>query len=764
MKRCFIDNSDGDSGKLWPLFKQQVSDFDDVQKTAHAAFLGDLDGNDDNAQVVAEAILRAAYTAECIYNHLPLTKMLLEKATEVFDFPEGFMQSITPTIKIEGNKTAKPKASSSGTTASASAPLPTEEKKDEHDDSVDTTLSGGRDLTFRPAAAGTTLPGPASYSNVAASGAPPTTGHVGQPGSAAQAGSAAAPDNSGTTPADPAVPLGGPTASSNTPAPSPNTKSVTELHAKRPNKVQANVTLLTNHFSVAIEANKVLYEYEIQGLEGHNLTKPKKKVLIERMIEYSPFLHHQRANFATDYDRKVIAWKDLSILDDHLAIAADNVVDSQRIPDYDRTQNNVPSTHYYLNLVHTRLIDLEGLKNFVDGKYEHYRETGAAQAMNILIGRGVSDSDTRVFRVGDKRFFTPADSHDFNQHGLIAIRGFYSSIRAGEGQILLNVNNVVSAFYKAQPVSDYIDMYNNFAENEFAQKHLIGLRVRIRYNRCKHNETDRSKDTEERRKKTITGFSEEVVLKTYFDRNGTSVSVWEHFRTTYPNAARGRTGDQLCVNTSSTTTGEDCWFLADQLDVLEGQLYRCTLEKLSPRSGEINMTTQMIDFACRKPRENRQAIIHHGLPALALHDPNNPPHVLARSGIRIGTQMMEVQSKIIAAPRIVYAGGGRVQPDGASWATHGKSFLNTAKTINGSVLFCRPRDVKLKYPEMIIANFKHAYHRNGIKVAKNIPERFVEIPRFDVLQLRDQLSQGTGVGLFVLVLPHQDATNRSRHA
>lgn len=74
------------------------------------------------------------------------------------------------------------------------------------------------------------------------------------------------------------------------------------------------------------------------------------------------------------------------------------------------------------------------------------------QALNIIMANHPNRQDG-VFQSGQNRFFRYPDADLYPsldlQGGLIAVRGYYSSVRCATSRILLNLNAQCSPFYKA---------------------------------------------------------------------------------------------------------------------------------------------------------------------------------------------------------------------------------------------------------------------------------------------------------------------------
>lgn len=264
---------------------------------------------------------------------------------------------------------------------------------------------------------------------------------------------------------------------------------------------------------------------------------------------------------------------------------------------------------------------LDDFVRYAEGKNADYQDSATKQALDLLVSREVANAASNspdIFKIGDSKFFLSSPQHDLGKWCMVALSGFSSNVKAGNGKLLLNVNSAFSAFYQPKLVSEYFShfdtighaVFRNDDKGEKARKHLIGKRVQIQYNRYKVGDADKSIDDESRRVKTITGFSETFADQTVFtDHNKMPTNVWKFFRENHPVEAGKSSAKQFCVNTGSTKKGEECWYLPDQLKLVPGQIYNKTLDRLDP-----DMISVMIDFAARKPEENRDAIVSTGLP------------------------------------------------------------------------------------------------------------------------------------------------------
>lgn len=124
-------------------------------------------------------------------------------------------------------------------------------------------------------------------------------------------------------------------------------------------------SLITNHFTVTLDSQKTLYQYQIEGLVSRNPANPlsslKKNTIINRMVALTPQLADKVGAFSFNNEGKMIAW---SLL--HPEVPGDTIVyNNITVPDYDRSSNGVPSGSFSLRVVFKRTLNFHGLDNFV---------------------------------------------------------------------------------------------------------------------------------------------------------------------------------------------------------------------------------------------------------------------------------------------------------------------------------------------------------------------------------------------------------------
>lgn len=102
----------------------------------------------------------------------------------------------------------------------------------------------------------------------------------------------------------------------------------------------------------------------------------------------------------------------------------------------------------------------------------------------------VNTKSEQLLQQGANKFFLPPTRKDIGE-GLVAIRGYYASVKAGTSNMLLNVNTTTSAFYNVpQLVSHYV-LRNNCRYGS-VQSDLKGLQVRATYGTSTPAERERA--------------------------------------------------------------------------------------------------------------------------------------------------------------------------------------------------------------------------------------------------------------------------------
>lgn len=436
--------------------------------------------------------------------------------------------------------------------------------------------------------------------------------------------------------------------------------AVYDFHTIRPHLAtnpDTKLLILTNHFKVTIPGGKALYEYHVQHIPA-KASRAKRRMLILDMIEIDADLFKVRDLIATDYREKIIS---LAPLFDKTAPQPGECVGQVDVNFFEPGSRAAPA-QVKLNVVYIAKHGLDGLRDYVEGKNESYTDTGAKEALNIVIAKSVTDpiSNVDTFQVGDNRFFYRPGWQDIqggrgiNDTGLISIRGYFSTIRPAMNSILLNVNIAHSLFYKAQGLYKYMDRK---ADIDALKSHLCGLRVALNFDRSQAEGEEEDSNSTARRNKILSNLGDTPEHQTFSTDTGANMVVWNHLKTKYGNV-KNDMGEQAVNDLDKLLPTANVgqrkrhkkFYLPRQLDVVADQLYRGQL------SGEL--TTAMINVAKKSPEANYHAIVEEGLRCLRLL-PNKPQSTMMQSlGMTIEPKLVQLPARLIPHPKVMYRDRG----------------------------------------------------------------------------------------------------------
>lgn len=449
-----------------------------------------------------------------------------------------------------------------------------------------------------------------------------------------------------------------------------DTSASHEHHTLRPALVSDpgnGVKIITNHFKVAIPAGQVLYEYHVEGIP-EKASRSKRKMIILDMIEISPVLHAARDQIATDYKHKIISSAPLFSPNEPPPGAH---VTQINVNYFEPGNRDKAPGQIELGIFFSAKYELDGLKGFVEGRDELYRDRGAKEALNVVIAKAVADpvNSGNTFQAGDNQFFYRPAWEDLNREsGLVSTRGFFSSIRPAMNSILLNVNVVNSAFYKAQGLHRYLEPLVSKHKTlervprddlEALKRHLRGLRVALNFDRTNVDGQGPELNNVARRTKTICDLGDVPEIQTFRQGNDAAVNVWKHLHNKYANAklikdnvisaAVGAVNDadkdMPTVNVGQLKKNQK-FYLPRQLDVLSDQLYRGQLSS--------DDTASMIKIAKQLPEFNYHAILSEGLKSLRLLPDQSKSPIMTNLGMRIEPQLLELTARVIESPNVLY--------------------------------------------------------------------------------------------------------------
>ncbi|KAI4672821.1 uncharacterized protein J4E78_001324 [Alternaria triticimaculans] len=536
-------------------------------------------------------------------------------------------------------------------------------------------------------------------------------------------------------------------------------------------------SVLTNHFEVDIDTNAKFYEYRITGIPDNEKRATRRRVM-KTVMENVPFLKNNQDSFATNYVDTIIAWKDIHSLVTTPKIAshdpnAPHTKDEWRILEV--VDRNVTLS---LNIRFMGLVDIAAFQSYIASSHPDppaYDPEPVKNALNIIFAK-CFDNVGETLQLNGHKFFVSHALNDLKankdiEYPLRALRGYYYTIKAGMGKILLNVNPANSAFWNPYVVSEILLRgLATFGSDAYALK---GLQVYITYNRGRIDKAQASDiNAGYNRTKKIRAFGKRIDKQRFvlhekdaqgnLTGNSKSVTVADYLEQTYHMKLKHK--DLLAVDLSST--GEPSWFAPEHLVIPVDQIWA----RIIPDA----VANQFHKLACLSPRQNRARIEYEGLAQLARDVSALPPDsdLHAQLAPLIKCPLIKINPTMLQIPaaRLPYASIKYGNNNSAKWK-NGRWNLEQQKFVRGSrngikwKLLLAPK-VTDEASNKFMEHFKQQLIATGVcpaNTATHIDPNALRLNAVTEVELRNKLQglyedkQKAGVpDIVVLMLPSKD--------
>lgn len=460
------------------------------------------------------------------------------------------------------------------------------------------------------------------------------------------------------------------------------------------------VVLRTNYFEVQLAydvggaiVEKPLHRYAVQFVD-EGLSKVKKRRAMEQILAMPDF---QNVMHASDYGANIVATQKINeeflrtkqsvLLPAKGSTTAPSALD-ENASEQARAARARNTITFSIDL--TGSLSVRDLIDFINSTSPNAHYAGhqqLVQMLNIVMCKAPNEA-AQVARLPGNKFYPHqglpgANSHpgiDFEElaGGLVALRGYYSSVRCATGRLLLNLNVTSGAFYQAMPL---LELFSKFGNSDFKQREDFVRKLKVLY--------ERPGKTPFKSERTIIGFANtpngknppftverfgnaHAVKFKYEDRNGPRVqervtSVFKFFQEVLGATLKSPEIPVLNVGTIS----DPIYIPMEMCTVLPGQPYRKFL------SGD--QTTQMLKFAARVPNQNAMSIAGDGkvggtgLKLLQLRGAQQQS--IEPFGLSVNTDMLTVPGRILNAPAVTYGKKKSVRPNNGSWNCADQAFI-----------------------------------------------------------------------------------------
>ena len=250
------------------------------------------------------------------------------------------------------------------------------------------------------------------------------------------------------------------------------------------------VVLQTNYFHIIPGANLLFYRYEINSISPEEKQSRRRKRIIELLLEHEVFQKVGSNNIATDWKSIIITTKKLDLgaenrLSTHVNYYEQGLSGPRTLePGEQLRPKEWPRIELSSSMKNVPLA-IDDLMNYLGSGHESSCENKdqIVQALNIVMSRFPSLSPN-VAAYGNKYFSHGQVMHGLDG-GLIAMCGYFTSVRTSMSRLLLNVNTVAAAFYQDMDLASLLYYYRELngykMDDPRSQRFAKGLRVKLTY-------------------------------------------------------------------------------------------------------------------------------------------------------------------------------------------------------------------------------------------------------------------------------------------
>ncbi|KAF8733891.1 hypothetical protein HU200_014744 [Digitaria exilis] len=317
---------------------------------------------------------------------------------------------------------------------------------------------------------------------------------------------------------------------------------------------------------------------------------------------------------------------------------------------------NLGTKEYKVAIKDAAKLDMYSLQQFLAGRQREMPQE-IIQALDIALREYPASRYTSISR----SFFSPQEFGRSEPlgNGVECWRGYYQSLRPTQMGLSLNIDISATAFYKSQPIVDFVVEYLNIRDTSkrLSDQERIKLKKALKGVRV---ETTHRRDMSIRYK--ITGLTSTPLNDLMFDQDGTSVSVVQYFRQQYNYSLKYTHWPCLQAGNPSRPT----YLPMEVCNIAKGQRYSSKLNEHQVRN--------ILTLACERPadRERRTSQV--------LENNNYAADDYAKEfGIKVNHQLTLVDARVLPAPKLKYHDSGKettCNPSIGQWNMINKKMVN----------------------------------------------------------------------------------------
>ncbi|KAI0139924.1 Piwi-domain-containing protein [Hypoxylon sp. NC0597] len=475
-----------------------------------------------------------------------------------------------------------------------------------------------------------------------------------------------------------------------------------------------------------------LYRYEI-SFKDEDTKPPGKKLarVINLALKKLTVKEKAEENNKEDESNKAFA----KVVTDFsgILIACEKISDQSTTIQYFDEVEGQPregATKYQIEIKFQKELSVSDLLNYINTPTEAYEKEQTVQALNIFLNNYPNLSENHVtigpgkcyeFNKGD------IDQVDLNR-GLIAVKGYYSSISIGTLGILANINVSFAAFHSPGNLKKAMDDYTggNYRDADLIRE----LGKLLRTLRIKRTESIRGKmapkamtifdlasrddgiPVKDKRPPVVERYGAKAKEVKFWDENK-YISVFDFFREKYK-LAIDATLPVVNVGTRQNPT----YLPAEHCEVLQGQKVKINLD-------HVEKVKKMTKVAVRNPWFNASDIEGLGLQAIGLRGGGYKQKERLENfklSIPKKAQLVTVNGRILSPPAIRYYTGNT--PVGTKWNLRDVTLGNYSKKLSFVVI--KETGIDSNFNDQKIKYIRGRLKIQGITTnGRNIPETII---------------------------------------
>lgn len=422
------------------------------------------------------------------------------------------------------------------------------------------------------------------------------------------------------------------------------------------------ILLWANYFEMLPNKSKIFHRYDVSmtSERGEAPTGKKLQRCVRILLQQLP----HTIPIASDYSKFLITAEKLPFEQRQFSI--------QYFSEGEGAPNN-NSPRYRANVQRTGSFSFGDLIDYLNST-DLFQDKPAAkdeiiQATNIIIGSGMKSNPQMITK--RNKYFPTGGNLGMLTTGLLAFRGFFMSVRAATGRVLLNVQVQHAVVWESQLMSVLLSkLASNRMDLSEVSRFISGVTVEVVHLNNRIKRVAGLALVGDGR-----GVQPSPKIKCSY-ANATQVQFWrtqpapakwitvaDHFKEIYQPL---RNPEALLINVGSRA--KPVYFPSELCRIKSLQTYE---KMLSPEATEI-----LRRHAVRAAPDNARTNVNNGLNLLR----DNCKTILGNFNITVNPSMITVAGRILPGVAVQYAGKA-AQPRDGGWNMQGMRFHTPAKVL-----------------------------------------------------------------------------------